>query len=146
MAKGEFQFRDLRAKAGTDKADSATDIREAQAQLGHSSVTTTEIYVRKKRGSKATPTRQESVRCTLNKALREHYGDFACKSSEIGRINQSRDQQHDDAQFPNYQTRVFSNQHATDRGRAVAYSCEDFPRRRRAGNRIRREMRSAWLF
>ncbi|WP_448123369.1 tyrosine-type recombinase/integrase [Stenotrophomonas riyadhensis] len=49
-AKGEFQFRDLRAKAGTDKADSAKDIREAQAQLGHSSVTTTEIYVRKKRG------------------------------------------------------------------------------------------------
>ncbi|CCP18084.1 Tyrosine recombinase xerD [Stenotrophomonas maltophilia RA8] len=57
IAKGEFQFRDLRAKAGTDKADSAKDIREAQAQLGHSSVTTTEIYVRKKRESKATPTR-----------------------------------------------------------------------------------------
>jgi len=57
IAKGEFQFRDLRAKAGTDKADSAKDIREAQAQLGHSSITTTEIYVRKKRGSKATPTR-----------------------------------------------------------------------------------------
>lgn len=57
IEKGEFQFRDLRAKAGTDKADSAKDIREAQAQLGHSSVTTTEIYVRKKRGSKATPTR-----------------------------------------------------------------------------------------
>ncbi|WP_240792085.1 tyrosine-type recombinase/integrase [Stenotrophomonas sp. ASS1] len=57
IAKGEFQFRDLRAKAGTDKTDSAKDIREAQHQLGHSSVTTTEIYVRKKRGSKATPTR-----------------------------------------------------------------------------------------
>lgn len=57
VAKGDFQFRDLRAKAGTDKADSANDIREAQAQLGHSSVTTTEIYVRKKRGAKATPTR-----------------------------------------------------------------------------------------
>lgn len=62
IAKGEFQFRDLRAKAGTDKAgtdkaDSAKDIREAQAQLGHSSVTTTETYVQKKRGSKATPTR-----------------------------------------------------------------------------------------
>ncbi len=49
-AKGEFQFRDIRAKAGTDKADSAKDIREAQHQLGHSSVTTTEIYVRKKWG------------------------------------------------------------------------------------------------
>lgn len=57
ITKGKFQFRDLRAKAGTDKADSAKDIREAQAQLGHSSITTTEIYVRKKRGSKATPTR-----------------------------------------------------------------------------------------
>ncbi|HHA2385164.1 tyrosine-type recombinase/integrase [Stenotrophomonas maltophilia] len=57
ITKGEFQFRDLRAKAGTDKADSAKDIREAQAQLGHSSVTTTEIYVRKRRGAKATPTR-----------------------------------------------------------------------------------------
>lgn len=34
------------------------DIREAQAKLGHSSVTTTEIFVRKKRGSKATPTRK----------------------------------------------------------------------------------------
>lgn len=53
----EFQFRDLRAKAGTDKADSAKDIREAQAQLGHSSVITTEVYLREKRGSKATPTR-----------------------------------------------------------------------------------------
>lgn len=52
-----FQFRDLRANAGTDKADSSQDIRQAQAQLGHSSVTTTEIYVMKKRGSKATPTR-----------------------------------------------------------------------------------------
>lgn len=57
VVSAEFQFRDLRAKAGTDKADSAQDIRQAQAQLGHSSVTTTEIYVMKKRGSKATPTR-----------------------------------------------------------------------------------------
>jgi integrase len=57
VSSDEFQFRDLRAKAGTDKADSAQDIRQAQAQLGHSSVTTTEIYVMKKRGSKATPTK-----------------------------------------------------------------------------------------
>lgn len=53
----DFQFRDLRARAGTDKADSAQDICEAPPQLGHSSVTTTEIYVMKKRGSKATPAR-----------------------------------------------------------------------------------------
>jgi integrase len=52
-----LQFRDLRAKAGTDKADSSGDIRKAQAQLGHSSVTMTEHYVRNRRGSKVTPTK-----------------------------------------------------------------------------------------
>lgn len=52
-----IQFRDLRAKAGTDKTESAGDIRQAQAQLGHSSVLMTEHYVRKRRGSKVTPTR-----------------------------------------------------------------------------------------
>ncbi len=57
VAKGDFQFRDLRAKAGTDKADSAGDIRQAQQQLGHRSVTTTEIYVRKRKGARTSPTR-----------------------------------------------------------------------------------------
>lgn len=52
-----LQFRDLRAKAGTDKADSAGDIRQAQRQLGHSSVVMTEHYTRNRRGSKVTPTR-----------------------------------------------------------------------------------------
>jgi integrase len=52
----EFQFRDLRAKAATDKTDS-TDIRQAQKQLGHESVTMTEHYVRKRRGEKVGPTR-----------------------------------------------------------------------------------------
>ena len=52
-----FQFRDLRAKAGTDKADSAGDIRQAQKQLGHSSVTMTEAYVRRRRGDKTSPTK-----------------------------------------------------------------------------------------
>lgn len=52
-----FQFRDLRAKAGTDKADSAGDIRQAQRQLGHSSVTMTEHYVRHRRGTKTSPTK-----------------------------------------------------------------------------------------
>jgi integrase len=56
IAPDDFQFRDLRAKAGTDKTDS-TDIRQAQQQLGHSSVVMTEHYVRKRRGSKVTPTR-----------------------------------------------------------------------------------------
>ncbi|RZZ81077.1 tyrosine-type recombinase/integrase [Pseudoxanthomonas winnipegensis] len=58
LAKVEgIQFRDLRAKAGTDKTESAGDIRKAQEQLGHSSVVMTETYVRKRRGSKVTPTR-----------------------------------------------------------------------------------------
>jgi integrase len=52
-----LQFRDLRAKAGTDKTDSAGDIRQAQRQLGHGSVVMTEHYVRKRRGEKVTPTR-----------------------------------------------------------------------------------------
>jgi integrase len=51
-----FEFRDLRAKAGTDKAD-ATDLREAQQQLGHKSVKTTEIYLRARAGEKVTPTK-----------------------------------------------------------------------------------------
>jgi integrase len=48
---------DLRAKAGTDKADSSADIREAQKQLGHTTVTMTEHYTRNRRGAKVTPTR-----------------------------------------------------------------------------------------
>lgn len=52
-----FQFRDLRAKAGTDKTEAAGDIRAAQKQLGHSSVTMTERYVRERKGDKVEPTR-----------------------------------------------------------------------------------------
>lgn len=51
------QFRDLRAKAATDKAETSHDVRQAQRQLGHSSVTTTELYIRHRRGEKVTPTR-----------------------------------------------------------------------------------------
>lgn len=57
MPKAAFQFRDLRATAGTDKTDSAGDIRKAQQQLGHQPVTTTEIYVRKRRGALTSPTK-----------------------------------------------------------------------------------------
>lgn len=49
-----FQFRDLRAKAGTDKADS-DGIQEARRQLGHASVTMTEHYVRQ--GNIVSPTK-----------------------------------------------------------------------------------------
>lgn len=51
-----FQFRDLRAKAGTDKADTG-GMREAQLQLGHSKMGMTEHYVRGRRGDKTTPTK-----------------------------------------------------------------------------------------
>lgn len=57
VPKAQFHFRDLRAKAGTDKTESAGDIRQAQKQLGHGSVTTTERYVRQRRGDKVGPTR-----------------------------------------------------------------------------------------
>lgn len=52
-----FQFRDLRAKAATDKAESSGDMRQAQRQLGHASIVMTEHYVRARRGDKVTPTK-----------------------------------------------------------------------------------------
>ena len=57
MQKDLFQFRDLRAKAGTDKTESAGDIRAAQLQLGHKSLKMTEHYVRERKGDKVGPTR-----------------------------------------------------------------------------------------
>lgn len=57
IEKGQFQLRDLRAKAGTDKAEDSGDIRQAQKQLGHTSVVMTETYVRNRKGDKVTPTR-----------------------------------------------------------------------------------------
>lgn len=53
----QFQFRDLRAKAGTDKAE-AQGMRAAQKQLGHKHISTTEIYLRNRRGAKVTPTKK----------------------------------------------------------------------------------------
>lgn len=55
--KAAFQFRDLRAKAGTDKAESSGDIVQARDQLGHTTVVMTEKYVRDRKGKKVTPTR-----------------------------------------------------------------------------------------
>lgn len=52
-----IQFRDLRAKAATDKAESSGDIRQAQKQLGHRNVAMTEHYVKNRKGEKVTPTR-----------------------------------------------------------------------------------------
>lgn len=55
--KASFQFRDLRAKAGTDKAESSGDILKARDQLGHTTVVMTEQYIRDRQGKKVTPTR-----------------------------------------------------------------------------------------
>lgn len=51
-----FQFRDLRAKAGTDKAD-LTDMESAQKQLGHKSMKMTEHYIRARKGQFVKPTK-----------------------------------------------------------------------------------------
>ncbi|RMU70947.1 Phage integrase:Phage integrase, N-terminal SAM-like protein [Pseudomonas syringae pv. apii] len=47
VEKEDFQMRDLRAKAGTDKAESNGDILQARDQLGHTTVVMTENYIRK---------------------------------------------------------------------------------------------------
>lgn len=57
IPKSAFQLRDLRAKAGTDKAEMSGDILQARDQLGHTTVTMTEHYVRNRKGKKITPTK-----------------------------------------------------------------------------------------
>jgi integrase len=52
-----YQIRDLRAKAGTDKAVNDHDIRSAQKLLGHSNITMTERYVREISGQFTDPTK-----------------------------------------------------------------------------------------
>jgi integrase len=51
-----FQYRDLRAKAGTDKEES-DGMKAAQEQLGHQSERMTSHYVRNRLGKKVSPTR-----------------------------------------------------------------------------------------
>lgn len=51
------QFRDLRAKAATDKAETTGNVREAQKLLGHAGIRMTEHYVRNRRGALVQPTR-----------------------------------------------------------------------------------------
>lgn len=57
VEKAEFQMRDLRAKAGTDKAESSGDIMQAKDQLGHATVGMTEQYIRNRKGKKVMPTK-----------------------------------------------------------------------------------------
>lgn len=52
----KFQFRDLRAKAGTDKEESE-GMNAAQDQLGHTTSTMTAQYVRHRRGKLVKPTK-----------------------------------------------------------------------------------------
>lgn len=52
-----LQFRDLRAKAATDKLALSGDVTQAQRLLGHSSVRMTEAYIRSRKGHRITPTR-----------------------------------------------------------------------------------------
>ncbi|MEJ7804859.1 MAG: hypothetical protein WKG03_02920 [Telluria sp.] len=52
----EFQFRDLRAKAGTD-TEEASGMAAAKDQLGHSSEQMTAHYVRHRRGKLVKPTK-----------------------------------------------------------------------------------------
>lgn len=52
----EYQVRDLRAKAGTDKAVATKDMRQAQKILGHANVSMTERYVREIAGDEVDPT------------------------------------------------------------------------------------------
>jgi hypothetical protein len=53
----EFQMRNLRAKAGTDKAESSGDILQARDRLGHRTVVMTEQYIRNRKGKKVSPTK-----------------------------------------------------------------------------------------
>lgn len=62
VAIAEFQFRDLRAKGGTDKTQDDGDIRGAQKVLGHSNQKTTEIYVRNRVGDAVNPLKKRTVK------------------------------------------------------------------------------------
>lgn len=53
----ERSIRDGSLEIGQNKTEATGDIRQAQKQLGHGSVTMTEHYVRKRRGDKVGPTR-----------------------------------------------------------------------------------------
>ena len=55
VKKADFQLRDLRAKAGTDKEESQ-EIVVAQAMLGHKFPSITRKYVRNRKGKLVDPT------------------------------------------------------------------------------------------
>jgi len=53
VVKAKFQIRDLRARAGTDKAESNGDRMQTKDQLGHTTVVMTEQYIRNRKGKKS---------------------------------------------------------------------------------------------
>lgn len=57
VVKAEFQIRDLRARAGTDKAEYSGDRMQTKDQLGHTAVVMTEQYLQNHKGKKVTPTK-----------------------------------------------------------------------------------------
>ncbi len=70
-----LQLQDLRAKASTDKAESADDIRRAQHM--------TERYVRNRRGTMVTPTRWELRNRPGNCGMKN--GSRSCRKSLVRR-------------------------------------------------------------
>ncbi|AQT10313.1 hypothetical protein H78_03648 [Pseudomonas protegens] len=57
VEKAYVKMRVLRAKAGTDKAESSGDIMQAKDQLGHTTVVMTEQDIRTRKGKKVSPTK-----------------------------------------------------------------------------------------
>ncbi|WP_416757143.1 hypothetical protein ACMGGD_27535 [Pseudomonas sp. BNK-6] len=58
VEKPDFQMRDLRAIAGTDKVESSGNIMQANDQLGHTTVMMTEQYIRNRKDKKVSPTKR----------------------------------------------------------------------------------------
>lgn len=67
VPKPEFQFRDLRAKAGTDK-DEEHGLNAARDLLGHKNSSMTVQYVRHRKGKLVKPTRAELAQLSKNKS------------------------------------------------------------------------------
>lgn len=68
VAKADFQFRDLRAKAGTDK-DEEQGLNAARDLLGHKNDSMTVHYVRHRKGKLVKPTKAELSQLSKNKSI-----------------------------------------------------------------------------
>ncbi|WP_285354464.1 hypothetical protein [Pseudomonas sp. lyk4-R2A-10] len=63
VEKVEFQMRDLRAKAGTDKAESSGDIMQTKDQFGQTTVVVTRVVHPESQGQEVMPTKRIADRC-----------------------------------------------------------------------------------